>query len=230
MTDFKKQQVIVVAENSLLNEVDLRFLPSMARFVTDVPEIRSYTTPVMLVIVSSNPQQLLPELQEWLVKKDSSILFLWDITKHPNIGYALSQIPEIAAAGAFYNLQNSGLLLVSHGESEEAKQLKSLSIQLLKEPREHRMSIPNDIFKKSLWRYSYLLKAYGDLSEKDSKNEKNLHQLEADLNELKQVNKNLEDKLHSQKEEFSKLQLRYRALSNSKLGSLTLKIWAKRRK
>ncbi|WP_156232048.1 hypothetical protein [Corynebacterium occultum] len=229
-----------------MDELDLRFLPSESRFIQELPQIEEISCPTRLVVANSDPVILNSIADRVLQNTDVVLELIWNIERRSDIAHALSPVAERANFSQFRVVEGTAhLLLSASGDQEISAKRPGLipsTPELLEEIGSESVPMPPQLFKQLLWRYSYLLEHFDDANSKYDnvfsqlervKREKKAQDLELkavqeEVADLSSVNSDLDGKLRELDSEHSKLQSSYNALASSKLGSMTLKYWARR--
>ncbi len=247
----QKAQVLAHIDPLIKRQVDLSFLPSGTRFVTDVPKPDSIPMPCRLVIASGNSQLVAEVTTAWLQNQQTTVEILWNYRKDPDFAYALLKLAKDSPYSNFRKINSTAHLVLS-SNTQLASTLPPTDltpdvITLLEETVNENASVPPEVLKQLLWRHAYLLEQISSLSNKIDGLTQQLSQArtandaaktatakfeseKAVSKELETKNANLLQEVLDLKRSLSSLQNQYDALSSSKLGSLTLKYWERRRK
>ncbi|MDR7329885.1 hypothetical protein [Corynebacterium guangdongense] len=228
-------------------EIDFSFLPSGTRVFSPGSSIASVSAPRRIVIASDNSDMVLAMATEWLEIAGSAVEILWNPVSNPDFAYSMIGLSETASYSAFWKSNLTAHLAVANAESiltvSSASRLTPATARLLEDAANENVSIPPKTFKQLVWRYSYLLDQIEtlsnqvetlrkklDQSSKDAVAREVLSSKQAEIGKLTSVNQTLVNQLDEINGKMSELDARYARLAESKLGSLTLKYWAFRKR
>lgn len=229
------------------HQVDISFVPTGTRFVSTIPDAATITPPRRLIIASANTADITAAADDWLRLDRSTVEVLWNFRKNTDLAHALINLSETAPLASFRTTnQTAHLQLTRQDRSFPDSSITGLTTdtaQLLEDAHTENIPVPPKTLKQLVWRHFYLLDNTEKLSSKVNhltqklENERRFHKEQVDpagakerVEQLLLENKTLTEELSHIQQSLSVLQARYTALSTSKLGALTLKYWAMRRK
>ncbi|MDD7384624.1 MAG: hypothetical protein SPI12_02425 [Actinomycetaceae bacterium] len=263
--------------------LDLSFLPAGTRFITRRATIDTIPdADASLYVATNDGTQLVSIAESWLQGDHHKLVILWNVLEqvgNASVIARLAQLSQYAQAVEFNEtvwivlakLAGNGTVPQKEESGEQSAgehRINASGIEEIVARQRSGTYVPNDLLKQILWRYSYVLRNYGEqigrlrdeLRQTPTFNPSahDIQVVDAAVRTIKESQlgsaglrtarpvvardaKEVEVKqsgelvpasaqLADLEIRYSDLQHKYSALANSRLGRLTLKYWAWRKR